>query len=51
MSFKKGLLLSFILGFIIRLIPEILSYPDPIGFDTIYYATKISKGIIWSDWS
>ena len=45
---RKGVFLSFILGFTIRLVPEILSYPHPIGFDTVYYAARIKSGVIWS---
>lgn len=48
MNDKKGILLSFILGFTIRLIPEILSYPYPIGFDTVYYAARIKSDVIWA---
>ncbi len=49
MSNRKGLLLSFALGFVVRLIPEVLSYPYPVGFDTIHYAAMIERGIIWQD--
>lgn len=48
LSDRKGLLLSFMLGFLVRLIPEVLSYPHPIGFDTVYYAARIKKGILWA---
>jgi hypothetical protein len=44
---RKGIFLSFILGFAIRLVPEILSYPYPIGFDTVYYAARIESGVVW----
>lgn len=47
MNDRKGIFLSFILGFIIRLVPEILSYPYPIGFDTVYYAARIESGVVW----
>jgi hypothetical protein len=47
-SDRKGILLSFILGFIIRLVPEILSYPYPVGFDTVYYAARIKSGVVWN---
>jgi hypothetical protein len=50
-SDRKGFFLSFILGFVIRLIPEVLSYPYPIGFDTVYYAARIKSGVIWSSWT
>jgi len=33
------------------MIPELLSYPCPIGFDTIYYAWRIKEGIMWTHWS
>lgn len=50
-SFRKGFILSFALGFIVRLIPEVLSYPYPIGFDTVYYAARIKSGVVWYDWA
>jgi len=50
-SDRKGFFLSFILGFVIRLIPEVLSYPFPIGFDTVYYAGRITSGVVWSSWT
>jgi hypothetical protein len=50
-SDRKGFFLSFILGFIIRSIPEVLSYPYPIGFDTVKDAAIIKSGIIWSHWT
>lgn len=31
--------------------PEVLSFPYPIGFDTVYYAARIKSGVIWSHWS
>lgn len=48
---RQGFLLSFVLGLIVRSIPEILSYPYPIGFDTIYYAERIKSGIVWHHWT
>jgi hypothetical protein len=50
-SGAKGLGLAFLVGFVIRLIPELLSYPYPIGFDTVYYAWRISSGVVWYNWS
>jgi len=50
-SYRKGLIFSFVLGFAIRLIPEILSYPYPIGFDTLYYAARIKSGMVWFHWT
>jgi len=47
LSHRKGLLFSFVLGFLVRLIPEALSFPYPIGFDTIDYAARMKNGIVW----
>ena len=44
---RKAILFCFLLGFVVRLIPEAVSYPYPIGFDTISYAASISTGKIW----
>jgi hypothetical protein len=41
--------LSF--GFLVRLIPELLAFPLPIGFDTVYYASVMKGGVIWPHWS
>jgi len=51
LTYQQGLIISFILGFGVRLIPEVLSYPCPIGFDTVYYAARISSGVIWYHWT
>jgi len=51
LSDRRALILSLILGFVIRLIPELLSYPNPIGFDTVYYAARVKSGVIWSSWT
>jgi hypothetical protein len=50
-SGAKALGLAFFVGFVIRLVPELLSYPYPIGFDTVYYAWRISGGVVWYNWS
>jgi len=50
-SFGKGFFLAFMLGLVVRLIPEVLSYPYPIGFDTVYYAWRIKNGVVWYHWS
>jgi len=47
----KAVGLSFLVGFVIRLVPELLSYPNPIGFDTVYYAWMIKNGVVWYNWS
>ncbi|MGD6934227.1 MAG: hypothetical protein ACQCN5_08480 [Candidatus Bathyarchaeia archaeon] len=44
-----GICLS--IGFLIRLIPEMLAYWTPIGFDTIYYGYVMKAGIIMPHWS
>ncbi len=36
-------IVPFLLGLAIRSIPEILGYPHPLGFDTIYYAAVLGK--------
>lgn len=48
---RKSLFLLFTLGFVVRLIPEILSYPYPIGFDTVKNAARIKSGIVWDHWT
>ena len=47
----KALSLAFFVGFVIRLVPELLSYPFPIGFDTVYYAWTLKSGVVWYNWS
>jgi len=51
MGHIRGFILVFLLGFIIRLIPELLSFPYPIGWDTIYYASRINLGVVFVDGS
>jgi hypothetical protein len=46
-----ALLLSFVFGFVVRLIPEVLLSPYPIGFDPIWYAWRIKSGVVWYHWS
>ena len=48
---KHWFLFCFFLGFFVRLVPEVLSYPYPIGFDTVYYAVRLEEGVIWYHWS
>ena len=45
------LLACLSIGFFIRLVPELLAFPLPIGFDTIYYAYVMKSGVIWAHWS
>jgi hypothetical protein len=51
LSYNKGFILAFTLGFVVRLVPELLSFPYPIGWDTIYYAYRINDGVVWNHWS
>jgi hypothetical protein len=48
LGYIKGIFLAFVVGFIIRLIPELLSFPYPIGWDTIYYASRIHSGVVFT---
>jgi len=48
---NRGLLAAFSIGLFARLIPEMLAFPNPIGFDTITYAVIIKNGVIWPNWS
>lgn len=47
----KALVIAFLVGFAVRLVPELLSYPHAIGFDTVYYAWRIRSGVVWYNWS
>ncbi|MCW4021668.1 MAG: hypothetical protein NWF02_00690, partial [Candidatus Bathyarchaeota archaeon] len=47
LSYTQGIILAFVVGFVVRLIPELLSFPYPIGWDTIYYASRINSGIFF----
>jgi len=51
LSYNKGFILAFVIGFVVRLIPELLSFPYPIGWDTIYYAYRISDGVVFGYWN
>jgi hypothetical protein len=48
---RKALLACLSIGFLIRLVPELLAFPFPIGFDTIYYAFAMKNGVILAHWS
>ena len=43
--------LLFLVGLGVRLVPELLAFPLPIGFDTIYYAFVMKNGVIWAHWT
>ena len=47
----KMLVACLSIGFFIRLVPELLAYPLPIGFDTIYYANVMKDGVIIPHWT
>jgi hypothetical protein len=38
-------------GFLVRLVPEVLAFPNPVGFDTVYYALFIKNGVVWGSWA
>ena len=42
---------SFLVGLAVRLVPELLAWPLPIGFDTIYYAFVMKNGVVWANWT
>ncbi|MEM3726193.1 MAG: hypothetical protein QXK98_04955 [Candidatus Bathyarchaeia archaeon] len=46
-----GLLTCFLVGFTVRMVPELLAFPHPIGFDTIYYAAVMKGGVVWPHWT
>jgi hypothetical protein len=48
---RKALVACLSLGFFVRLIPELLAFPLPIGFDTVYYAVVMKSGVILPHWS
>ena len=50
-GYRKGFIVSFVFGFLVRLVPEILSFPHPIGFDTVFYAARIESGVVWYHWT
>jgi hypothetical protein len=48
---RRALAACLSLGFFVRLIPELLAFPLPIGFDTVYYAFVMKSGVILPHWS
>jgi hypothetical protein len=48
LGYSRGLALAFLVGFVIRLVPELLSFPYPVGWDTIYYASRIHSGVVFT---
>lgn len=51
LSHGRALVACFAVGFLVRLVPEVLAFPNPIGFDTVYYAAVMKSGVVWSHWS
>ncbi|MCW4024554.1 MAG: hypothetical protein NWF01_05915 [Candidatus Bathyarchaeota archaeon] len=47
----KALAFCMLIGFAVRLIPELLAYPNPIGYDTTHYALKMQQELIISNWT
>lgn len=47
---NKALLACLSIGFLVRMVPELLAYSTPIGFDTISYAVVMKSGIIFPNW-
>ena len=50
-SATRALMFSFMLGFILRLIPEVLAFPYPISWDMIHYAYSMRVGMVLGHWS
>ena len=50
LSYWQGFLLACGLAFVVRVIPELLSFPFLIGWDTIYYAYRIEEGVLFGFW-
>jgi hypothetical protein len=51
LSERKALAVCLALGFLVRMIPELLAFPLPIGFDTINYAYIMKAEVILPHWS
>jgi len=51
LTVRKCLAFSFLAGFFVRLIPEVLAFPYPVGFDTVYYAVVMKSGVVWANWN
>ena len=42
-STAKALILVFLAGFVVRLVPELIAYSSPIGYDKIRYAVVMKN--------
>jgi hypothetical protein len=49
-STVKVLSVVFLFGFLVRLVPELIAFSSPIGFDTVYYAVVMKSGVVWANW-
>ena len=49
-SSVEALGVVFLFGFLVRLVPELLAFGSPIGFDTIHYAVVMKSGVVWANW-
>jgi hypothetical protein len=49
-SVVKALGVVFLVGFLVRLVPELLAGALPIGWDTIHYAVVMKNGVVWPNW-
>jgi hypothetical protein len=50
-STVKVLGVMFLVGFLVRLVPELLAGALPIGFDTVHYAAAMQSGVVFAHWS
>ncbi len=48
---RRALVTCLFVGFLVRLVPEVLAGAAPIGFDTVYYAAAMKGGVVWAHWS
>lgn len=48
---RKALIVCLSIGFLVRLIPELLAFSLPLGFDTIHYAAVMENGVVIAHWS
>ena len=49
-SLAKALGIVFLFGFLVRLVPELIAFSSPIGYDTVHYAVVMKDGVVWANW-
>jgi hypothetical protein len=49
-SLAKALGVVFLFGFLVRLVPELIAFSSPIGYDTVHYAVVMKDGVVWANW-